>query len=136
MDIDPTPLYKSAPGVVGSVLAMLRLRGAGRVQRASALIGGIACSHWGAEMVIQLWPRVSFGAAGFVLGLFGMAVLAKAFELLDELRPAALLRSVLEARGWLKPGSAAAGATSPSPGPSMTPTRTPTGNTVPGALPK
>ena len=105
MDIDPAVIKTAAPGIVGSLLAAIRARGQSRAQVLSSIIGGLACSHWGSDIIVQLWPRVSQGGAGFVLGFFGMALLAKLWELVNDIQPAALLRSALEARGWLKPAA-------------------------------
>ena len=93
MNFEPE-LTKAAPGIVGSLLAMLRLSGINLWQRLTAFFGGVACSHWGTEAVVQLWPVMNERLSAFVLGLFGMAIIHKAFETLDNLKPLEFIRDL------------------------------------------
>jgi hypothetical protein len=87
MTIDPDDLAKAAPGAVGALLAALRMRDLGKMQLLTAFAGGLGCSHWLIAPLLHLSPWMSHGAAAFLLGLFGMALVAKAFELIDSLKP-------------------------------------------------
>jgi hypothetical protein len=87
MNLDPADLMKAAPGAVGALLGALRTRGMGKAQLATSFAGGMACSHWLIDPLLHLFPWVSHGAAAFLLGLFGMSLVAKVFELIDTLKP-------------------------------------------------
>ena len=100
IDIDPA-LSKAVPGIVGSFIAMWRLQGITRSQRVLSFLGGGVLSHYGTEGVLLYFPKLSQGLTSFVLGLFGMAIAAKVFELIDELRPGAWLAEFLRKRGWI-----------------------------------
>jgi hypothetical protein len=87
MTIDPDDFVKAAPGAVGALLGAMRMRDMGKAQLATAFLGGLGCSHWLIEPLLHLFPWVSYGAAAFLLGLFGMSLVAKAFELIETIKP-------------------------------------------------
>lgn len=97
MNIDPE-ISKAAPGLVGAFIAMWRLQGMSIPQRLTSLACGVACSYWGTNTVVKLAPVMSEGLTGFVLGLFGMTLVSKVFELLDELKPLEMLRLFIQKR--------------------------------------
>lgn len=100
MDLDPL-IAKAGPGVVGSLVAVGLMRDVSPWRRFSAFVSGAACSYFVADTVTALWPAIKPGFAGFVIGLFGMALILKVYETLDEVRPAQWLRDFLVKRGWL-----------------------------------
>lgn len=87
MNIDPNDLAKAAPGAVGALLGAMRMRDMGKAQLITSFFGGLGCSHWLIEPLLHLFPWVSHGAAAFLLGLFGMSLVAKVFEVIDTLKP-------------------------------------------------
>jgi hypothetical protein len=94
MNIDPADIAKAAPGAVGALLGAIRARQMGWAQLLTAFAGGVACSHWLPQPLLHLFPWVSHGAAAFLLGLFGMSLAAKVFELIDNLQPLDLLQKL------------------------------------------
>lgn len=100
MDIEPI-LAKAAPGVAGSLIAMWRLQGITMWQRIWSFLGGCASSYYLPPLVHDLFPGSSENVIAFVIGLFSMAVIAKIFETIDELKPIKLLNEALKKRGWI-----------------------------------
>lgn len=96
MPIDIPPEARDAlPGVAGAVISALFLKGPWR------LIGGMVCG--GAALafyvapVLAAWfaaPKAA-GALGFLLGLFGMAVVAKIHEAIQTFAAGDLGAAVL-----------------------------------------
>lgn len=78
----PPELQKALPGAIGAFVAFLR---PGTImQRIVAFVGGSAASFYGAGHVSSMLGTDQ-GFAGFLLGLFGMAVAAKVFDRMDDL---------------------------------------------------
>lgn len=84
MDIPPE-LREFAPGAAGSLVALPFLQGPWSV-RVAMVLGGSALSFYGTKPVAS-WMQVinSDGLIGFLIGLFGMALVAKAHELIAAL---------------------------------------------------
>lgn len=100
MEIDPV-IAKAGPGLIGSLVAVGLMRDVSPSRRVIAFIAGAACSYYGSDTVVLMLPAVKEGFAGFVIGLFGMALVVKVYETLDDIKPAQLLRDFLSKRGWL-----------------------------------
>jgi hypothetical protein len=99
MDLDPNAIAKTAPGIVGSFIAMWRLQSLTLTQRLISFACGVACSYWGTGVAVKVFPVMSESLTGFVLGLFGMALVSKGFEVLDEIKPATFLASFFKRKG-------------------------------------
>lgn len=89
-------MLKALPGAVGAVVALAWINGT-RTQRAVSLIGGIAASYYGASRAASMLG-VEQGLAGFLVGLFGMAIAAKLFEAIAALNLARAIDRLL--RKW------------------------------------
>lgn len=92
----PPELIKALPGTIGSIVALRWISGS-PLQRIAAVVGGVAASWYAGEHAAA-WLDVNPGLAGFLIGLFGMAVAAKVFELIAQINAPALLDRVL--RRW------------------------------------
>ena len=74
---------KLASGVVGSLVSMNFVAGS-RAKKLSMAIGGSALSYYAstpAAMFIE--TPTAEGLVGFLLGLFGMAIMAKVYEVIQ-----------------------------------------------------
>lgn len=96
--IDPT-ISKLLPAVLGSVVSLRFLPGTWP-ERLLMLVGGTALSYYSAPAASE-WLGVAKaeGAIGFLLGLFGMGLVAGAYEVLqlvDRESIAKALRARLE----------------------------------------
>lgn len=98
MSLDiPPDLARHAAGPAGALTAMLFMRGTPWPQRlAMALAGGVA-SYYGAPVLAGVYPVLTPGGAGYMLGLCGMAVVAKTLATWEALDMGALLRKKLAA---------------------------------------
>ena len=97
MDLDPTHLTKNAPGAIGALIALRFIQGPTWKHSLIAFVGGCACSVFGTEYAVK-WTSADPGLAGFVLGLFGMACVAKIHEAIETFKPAELIGNIL--RKW------------------------------------
>jgi hypothetical protein len=98
--MDPTPtldaaLTRHAPGFLGAVAALLWVRDTWP-RRVVYTLAGMAASYYGAP------PAAAFaqspeGLVGFFMGLFSMAVAAKVFELIEAVKPKAIVAALLAA---------------------------------------
>lgn len=81
-------------GVFGAVVSMRFLQGSW-LSRASMAFGGALCSYFAAPYVAQ---RVGIpeGLSGFLLGLFGMAIISRAWEWVQSTPVAAFWQIVLD----------------------------------------
>lgn len=81
--MDTNELRTHAPGFLGALTAVFLLRDTW-FRRALLLISG-----WGASIVlgrhVALWLSMDAEPAGYLTGLFSMAISAKIFEVLDAL---------------------------------------------------
>jgi hypothetical protein len=92
----PPELAKFVPGAIGSIVALGWVPGT-PMQRFLSLIGGIAASRYlSAPVVDWMSPHPeSLGLAGFLIGLFGMAIIAKCYEALAQFNLSARLDKIL-----------------------------------------
>lgn len=86
----PPGLDEFAPGAAGSLVAVPFLKGPWHV-RLSMVFGGAALSFYGTNPVAgYLDAQASTGLVGFLIGLFGMAVVSKVYELIESVEAAAI----------------------------------------------
>lgn len=90
-------VLKVIPGTVGALVALGWIKGTWP-QRVIALVGGAAASYYGTGYLAGMMGTDA-GLTGFLIGLFGMAVAAKCFEVLQLLDPAKVLDKLLSR--WL-----------------------------------
>lgn len=100
MPIDIPPEAKDAvPGILGALVAIPFTQGP-LLMRASMFLGGASLSLYGsAPLADVLNMRGSIGLAGFVVGLFGMSIAAKGYEVIATFAAADVSRAVVD---WLK----------------------------------
>lgn len=90
MDID---IAKNAAGPIGALSAMLFMKGP-LMQRVGMLLPGAALAWYGAKPLSQ-YANLPEGLAGFLLGLFGMALIAKVLDTLEKFPLGDLIQSFL-----------------------------------------
>lgn len=88
--IDPGFAKQVAPGLIGSGAAILFIRGPW-LQRIGMVIPGAALSYYGADWLAEA-VRMPLGLAGFLMGLFGMAAVAKVFDTWQTLQLGPMLQ--------------------------------------------
>jgi len=93
----PPEVLKAVPGAVGSAASMLFIKDTWP-RRAAMFCAGAALAYWGSQWASR-FTGLDVGFAGFLLGLFGMAAVAKLFETWQKFELGALfadwLRKVL-----------------------------------------
>lgn len=72
-----------APGVIGALVA-LRWIGGTPWQLVSSFLGGACGAFYGTPHAV-VWFGTNAGLSGFLLGLFGMAVASRIFDLIARL---------------------------------------------------
>lgn len=98
MTVDiPSEAHKAAPGIVGALVALQWVQGS-PMQRLAAFVGGAGASFYGADALAR-WAQMSEGFAGFLVGLFGMAIAGKVFEAIKQLEVGAMTRRLLRKIG-------------------------------------
>lgn len=97
-DFDPSTLAKHAAGPAGAVTAMLFMRGMDWKHRIAMVIAGSIMAFYGAPL-IHHWTGGNEGLSGWLVGLFGMALVAKIFDTWEALELGPLLRKKIAA--WL-----------------------------------
>ena len=100
MPIDFPPEAKdAAPGILGALVAIPFTQGP-MLMRASMFLGGASLSLYGsAPLADALNMRGSVGLAGFVVGLFGMSIAAKVYEVIATFAAADVSKAAVE---WIK----------------------------------
>ncbi len=95
-DVHPE-IIKAVPGTLGAFVALRWIVGT-PLQRITAIIGGSAASYYGTGyMAGQMGTDA--GLTGFLIGLFGMAIAAKCFELLQLIDAGRILEKLLSRWG-------------------------------------
>lgn len=93
----PPDLARHAAGPAGALTAMLFMRGTPLRQRlALAAAGGVA-AFYGGPVLVSMYPALQPEGAGYLLGLCGMAIVAKAAATWEALEVGSLLRRKLAA---------------------------------------
>lgn len=92
----PPEIMKAVPGALGAMVALRWIQGT-PMQRVTSFGGGISASYYGTPHLANLLG-VQPGMAGFLIGLFGMAIAAKVFDGIASLNVSEVLSRVL--RKW------------------------------------
>lgn len=95
-DLEPE-VWKSLPGALGALFALPWMQGS-VWQRLAAFGGGVAASRYAGDWLARSMT-IDVGLAGFLVGLFGMAIAAKVFEGIAAVVPAKLVERVLRRLG-------------------------------------
>lgn len=93
----PAEVQKLLPGVIGSLGALLWIRGSWSRRIAMAGLGS-AASYYGAPHVAAMMG-MGEGLAGFLVGLFGMSVVDSIFKTWQELGLTSIAREFI--RKWM-----------------------------------
>lgn len=89
---------KTLPGVLGSLTALLFLKGPWQLKLGMFLAGAVF-ARYGTGTLVSYVNALDPGFAGYILGLVGMAIVAKIFEFWETLEAANLFQDAL--RKWL-----------------------------------
>jgi hypothetical protein len=93
----PPELIKALPGTIGSIVALRWISGS-PLQRITAVCGGAGGAYYGTPYLAASMGT-DLGLTGFLIGLFGMAIAAKCFEVIQLISPQALLDKLLQRWG-------------------------------------
>lgn len=96
MDLPPD-LVKHAAGPAGALSALLFMSGVPWPRRIGMVAAGSLLAYYGTSTVAA-FAGLPEGLAGYLLGLFGMAAVAKVFGTWDALDLGAILRKWLHKR--------------------------------------
>jgi hypothetical protein len=94
----PPEILKAVPGTLGALVALRWISGT-PMQRVTSFAGGVSAAYYGAPHVANLLG-VETGLAGFLVGLFGMAIAAKVFEAIVSLNISAVVARLLRKWGF------------------------------------
>ena len=89
----PPEILKAIPGTLGALVALRWIVGT-PLQRITALMGGSSASYYGTGHLANMMGTDT-GLTGFLIGLFGMAIAAKCFEVLQLVDPGRVLDKLL-----------------------------------------
>lgn len=87
-DLHPE-ITKAVPGIAGSLVSMLFIKDVWP-RRVAMFAAGAALSIFGTPWASRV-TGLDIGFAGFVLGLFGMAIVAKLFQFWEKFELGAIL---------------------------------------------
>lgn len=90
-------LARHAPGLFGAVAAMLWIKDTWP-RRVGFTFAGASASHY-ASGAVAAWSGMDEGLAGFLVGLFSMAIAAKVFEALEAFKSSDLVDRLLKRAG-------------------------------------
>ena len=92
----PPEARDAAPGVIGALIAIPWTRGP-LIMRASMFVGGSALSFFGSDPFVQYMQMSADGKglSGFMLGLFGMSLVAKVYEAISAFAAGELAQELL-----------------------------------------
>jgi hypothetical protein len=94
-------IIKIVPATIGALVSLRFLKIEGTFNKIVTTLGGIAASYYATDPVAS-WLTAPQGLIGFGLGLFGMAIIAKGFEIVEAISAqgfADWLQSWLPTRG-------------------------------------
>jgi predicted Na+-dependent transporter len=81
-------------GFLGSVLSLTFIDGMGKRQRVVAVISGMIMSHYLSPLIAYLFSKGEYqDTIGFLIGLFGMSIVASVFRAIQNSDIWGLLRS-------------------------------------------
>lgn len=95
--IDSNDVARHAPGVLGSLAALLWIKDSWP-RRVGYVVAGSAASHYASPMAALLL-NTDQGLAGFLIGLFSMAITAKIFETIEAVQAGQLIDRLLKRWG-------------------------------------
>ena len=75
----PAELWKALPGIFGSAVAMLFYREESWPRRIGMFLGGAVFARYGGPTASSM-TGLDLSFSGLLVGLFGMAIIASAFE--------------------------------------------------------
>lgn len=78
-------LKQLVPGLVGGVISLRFIKIDGTFNKVASVIGGAAVAYYFAEPVASYFGLKS-EVMGFGLGLFGMSIIAKVFETIENIK--------------------------------------------------
>jgi hypothetical protein len=85
---------KIIPGAIGALVSLRFLKIEGTLNKICTTLGGIASSYYATDWVAAMLSAPQ-GLLGFGLGLFGMAIIAKCFEVVENINAQGVA-------GWLQ----------------------------------
>jgi hypothetical protein len=85
---------KVLPGALGSLTALLFLKGPWQLKLGMFLAGAVF-ARYGTATLVTYANALDPGFAGYILGLVGMAIVAKVFEVWEKLEFASLFHEAL-----------------------------------------
>ena len=92
----PPELKSAGPGIAGSLLALAFMRRPPLILL-GIFFGGCALSFFGTAWLADVLDmEKADGLVGFLLGLFGMALVAKIYDTIEVVEPALLWKALLE----------------------------------------
>jgi hypothetical protein len=94
----PPEIIKALPGTLGAIVALRWIVGS-PAQRVASVLGGASASYYGAHHVSGMLGTDD-GFAGFLVGLFGMAVASKCFEAIQVMNIPGALEKFLRKWGF------------------------------------
>lgn len=94
----PPEIIKALPGTLGAIVALRWIAGS-PAQRIAAVLGGASASYYGSHHVSSM-IGTDDGFAGFLVGLFGMAVASKCFEAIQAMNVPGALEKFLRRWGF------------------------------------
>lgn len=100
MDLEKTAA-EVIPGALGSLVALAFVRADSVWQGVLAFLGGCAAAYWGAPQIVVAMPGANRDLMALMLGLFAMAIAAKVFETIAEVKSNDLITKFLKKRGWI-----------------------------------
>ncbi len=99
----PTPSFTSADllrfgiGLVGAFVSLKFLKEGTKTEKALMVLGGAVLSYVGTgPAVAYLKVANADGLVGFMVGLFGMAIIAKGYEVISAVDAKSLAQSILD----------------------------------------
>ena len=95
--IEQADVVKHAPGILGSLTAVFLLKDTWP-RRGLLFFAGWASAHFIAPMVAK-YLSIDAEVAGFIVGVFSMAIVAKSFEVVEAIQPKDLVDRLLKRWG-------------------------------------
>lgn len=95
--MDTQEIARHAPGLLGAITATLWIKDTWP-RRIAYVVAGAAASHYAAPQVAG-WTGTDIALAGFLVGLFSMAVAAKVFETVESVKASDLVDRILRKVG-------------------------------------
>lgn len=94
---DPVDLSRHAPGAIGALISVFLIRDTWP-RRVGLFIAGVAAAYYVGPYVAQAL-KIDAELAGFLIGLFSMAVMAKIMEVIEALQPKEVLDRIFKKLG-------------------------------------